>query len=154
MKKFFVIVSIFVLSLPLFAIPKYDGTFFNNGVPEDLYNNKKAIQYINNSCQNLYALTVISDDSLYPYSIYFSNYSLVSKVEIILKISFSSEQELNEFSLKFVKSVNLEDAFLSVRQLFIDKWLKPNIVTPSIKTKNRDTLKTVEYNAFYCNLID
>lgn len=133
----------YFLSFSLFALPK-----------DELYNNPKAIQYVNNSGQNLYALTVISDDSLYPYSIYFSNYSLVSKVEIILTISFSNENQLNEFNSKYVKSVNLEDAFISIRQLFSDKWLRPSFTTPSINAKNRDSLKSVEYHAYYSNLFD
>ena len=45
-------------------------------------------------------------------------------------VSLSSfEQKMFTKVVKFVKSVNLEDAFISVRQLFIDKWLKPNIET-------------------------
>ena len=149
MKKLLTFILLYFLSNSFFALPKYDGTFNNNGIPEDLYNNHKAIQYVNNSGQNLFALTVISDTTVHPYTIYFSNYSLVSKIEIILKISFANETELNNFTAKYINSANLEEIFISVRELFISKWLKPNLITPSIKTKNRDNLKTIEYNAFY-----
>lgn len=155
MKKFFVIVSIFVLSLPLFAIPKYDGKFINGNIPEDLYNPNKAIQYINNSGQNIYALTVLENkDNYRPYELYFSNYSLVSKVEILISISFLDETELDDFSSNYINSVNLEDIFISVRNLFINKSKKPNIVTPDIKSKNRDSLKSVVYEALYCDIKD
>lgn len=93
MKKFFVIVSLFVLSLPLFS---EQIEFPKNNDPLEI---EKSIRYYDDSDETAYKLYAVTykTDSVNLIGLHVTKTSLLTNVETELLVKFETEDELDGF---------------------------------------------------------
>lgn len=112
----------FIFLAGLFAnpkIPKIDNYF---KTLKDDYTGTNYLFYVNNLCTNSYKIFAeISDNK---YTLYFSNISLVTNLEVCLCMNFPTERDLDNY-IYDIDTSDLESEFNSIRQTFIKYNIEP-----------------------------
>lgn len=115
-------ILVIIVSANLFAspkIPKVDN--YLDTLTED-YTGTNYLFYINNLGTNSYKL--FAEVTSKKNTLYFSNTSLVTDIEICLCMIFPSERDLDNY-INNIDTSNLEIEFNSIRNTFIKYDIKP-----------------------------
>ncbi len=132
-------ILIFIVSTGLFAnpkIPKIEN--YLDSLDSD-FTGTNYLCYMNNSCTNFYKIFAVTDTK---YTLYFSNTSLVTNINITLCMNFPSERELDNYIYELDTS-DLENEFRNIRKTFI----KYNI-NPVYSTGKNDTITKITYTVY------
>lgn len=123
MKKLSTLFILIIITITgLFAnpkIPKVDNYF---DTLSDDYTGTNYLFYINNSGTNSYKL--FAEITSKKNTLYFTNTSLITNIEISLCMIFPSEKDLDNY-ISNIDTSNLEIEFNSIRNTFIKYDIKP-----------------------------
>lgn len=134
-----ILILVFIVSAGLFAnpkIPKIDN--YLDSLDSD-FTGKNYLCYMNDSCTNLYKIFAVTDKK---YTLYFSNTSLITNINITLCMLFPSEKDLDNYIYELDTS-DLENEFKSIRRTII----KYNI-NPVYSTGKDNAISKITYTVY------
>ena len=126
MKRLFIILFASLFCVGLFAagpeIPIIDANIFNSEKNE--FDASYILNYINDSCTNIYSIFAIKDSNNKEYEIIFTSNSCITDIQVSLIYSFRSEKVFNTY-LKNIDTLHPEKSFKEIREFFISKGITP-----------------------------
>lgn len=140
MKKLTTLFILAFLAVGLFASPKIPKT--NNYLSaRNSLSSDDCLIYVNNSGQNIYR--IIAEIKENP-TLWISNESVLTGIEIVLSISFSNEETMDLFIYNYIDSYDIEKVFTKIRDSVISSEIKPLIIE-----KEQNKIKEVLYLISY-----
>lgn len=140
MKKLTTLFILAFLAVGLFASPKIPKT--NNYLSaRNSLSSDDCLIYVNNSGQNIYR--IIAEIKENP-TLWISNESVLTGIEIVLSISFSNEETMDLFIYNYIDSYDIEKVFTKIRDSVISSEIKPLIIEKE-KNKIKEVLYLISY---------
>ena len=140
MKKLTTLFILAFLAVGLFASPKIPKT--NNYLSaRNSLSSDDCLIYVNNSGQNIYR--IIAEIKENP-TLWISNESVLTGIEIVLSISFSNEETMDLFIYNYIDSYDIEKVFTKIRDSIISSEIKPLIIEKE-KNKIKEVLYLISY---------
>ena len=134
MKKLTTLFIVLFISISgLFEAPKIPKTT-ETWPPLEYFCNNNVLAYLNNSCQNVYAIWAVLEPKRNRYTLNFNNYSYLTDIEIDIAISFKSEEELDALINK-INTADLENEFKKIRKELDEVGLPFTIMETETKPK-------------------
>lgn len=140
MKKLATLILASLFCFGLFAAPKIPK-IDNYLKVKDSLSSDDCLLFVNNSGQNIYRIVAETKDNP---TLWISNESILTGIRIVISISFTTENVMDNFINLYIDSYDLEKVFTTIRESVISSE-----ITPLILEKETNKVKDVLYLISY-----
>ena len=141
MKKLTILILTGLFCFGLFAEPKIPKTDNYRKSLESDFTGENYLCSVNSSGTNFYKIFSVIEKDYNRYTLYFSNTSLITNIEIALSMSFPTERDLDNYCSD-IDTSDLENVFQTIHKSLINYN-----ITPIYSTDKNNAITKILYIA-------